>query len=102
MRPALLAALAIVAVAASCNTVPHDVSLAGRCASIMQEAFPGADLKIGKEDSAALSITDVEATVTAERTDLPKDARMARDLAVSCRFHNSILVGFRWTRGPEH
>jgi hypothetical protein len=102
MRPGRLAALALAALAAGCNTLPHDVSLAARCAAIMQEAFPGADLKIGKEDSAALSITDVEATVTAERTDLPKDARMGRDLGVSCRFHNSILVGFRWTRGPEH
>lgn len=102
MRRGTLAILAIAAFTAGCNTVPHEVSLAARCAAIMQEAFPGADLKIGKEDSAALSITDVEATVTAERTDLPKDARMARDLAVSCRFHNGILVGFHWTRGPEH
>ncbi|HEV2303000.1 MAG TPA: hypothetical protein VGR91_15645 [Stellaceae bacterium] len=102
MRPRFAVGLAIAALGAGCNTLPHDASLAGRCATIMQEAFPGADLKIGKEDAAALSITDVRATVTAERTDLPKGARMARDLAVSCRFHNSILVGFRWTRGPEN
>ena len=95
------AALGSLAFVAGCNAVPHDVSLAGRCAAILEEAYPGATLKIGREDSAALSITDVEATVTAERTDLPKGALLARDLGVSCRFHNSILVSFRWTRGPE-
>lgn len=102
-RPRLSAALAIAALGAGCNTVAglHDQSLAGRCAAIMKQSYPGADIKIGKEEAAALSITDVRATVTAERTDLPKGARMARDLAVECRFHNGILVGFRWTRGPE-
>jgi len=102
-RPGLAAALAATVLGAGCSTLAglHDQSLAGRCAAIMQQSYPGADIKIGKEEAAALSITDVRATVAAERTDLPKGARMARDLAVECRFHSGILVGFRWTRGPE-
>ena len=101
MRPRLAAALAVAAAAAGCNAVPHETSLAGRCAAIMREAFPGANLKIGKEEAAALDISDVRATVTAERTDLAKGSRMPRDLAVSCRFHDGILVSFGWTHGPE-
>jgi hypothetical protein len=104
MRPGLTAALAIAGLAAGCNAVSglHDQSLAARCAAILLQSYPGADIKIGKQSAAALGINDVRASVTAERTDLPKGARMARDLAVECRFHNGILVGFRWTRGPEN
>jgi hypothetical protein len=80
----------------------RDVGLAERCAEIMQLAFPSAAIEIGKSDAAATSLTTIVAHVEGTRTDMPAGGPLVRDLAVECRFDNSILTEFRWTAGPEH
>jgi len=80
--------------------ISRDVGLAGRCADIMQRAFPSADIGIGKSDAAATSLTTIVARVEGVRGDMPPDGPLRRELAVECQFDNNILTGFRWTAGP--
>jgi len=85
-----------------CDIIPHDVGLAGRCADIMQRAFPSATIEIGKSEASATGLTTIVAHVEGVRSDLPPDAPLVRELAVECRFDDDILTGFRWTAGPLH
>jgi hypothetical protein len=89
------------ALVAGCS-VTRDVGLAGRCADIMQRAFPSAAIEIGKSEASATSLTTIVAHVEGTRDDVPAGGPMARDLAVECRFDGSIMTEFRWTAGPEH
>jgi len=82
--------------------VTRDVGLAGRCADIMQRAFPSATIEIGKSEASATSLTTIIARVEGVRSDMPPEGPLARDLAVECRFDENILTGFRWTTGPLH
>src|SRR5271157_6239487 len=88
-------------VLAACG-IPHDVGLAGRCADIMQRAFPSATIEIGKSEASATGLTTIVARVDGVRSDLPPDAPLLHELAVECRFDDNILTGFRWTAGPLH
>lgn len=74
--------------------------MAERCARLMTEAYPGAGFKITKSEAAATSLTTIVAKVEAVRTDLPPHATLPHRLAVECRYDNSVLTGFRWTKGP--
>ena len=85
-----------------CGSIPHDVGLAGRCADIMQRAFPSATIEIGKSEASATSLTTIIAYVEGIRSDVPLEGPQRRDLAVECQFDNNILTGFRWTVGPLH
>ena len=87
--------------AATC-AIPHQVSFSDRCASVMIGAFPGATLKIVKQEATVESITAVTARVEAQRTDLPKGSVLARNLAAACQFHDGILTEFHWMKGPLH
>lgn len=87
--------------AAGCG-VTRDVGLAGRCADIMQRAFPSATIEIGKSEASATSLTTIEARVEGARSDMPPEGPLAHDLAVECRFDDNILTAFRWTKGPLH
>jgi hypothetical protein len=75
--------------------------MADRCADLMQQAYPGADIDITKREAAATSLTTIVAHVEGERTNLPSPPPVARHLAVECKFDNNILTGFRWTAGPN-
>jgi hypothetical protein len=86
---------------ASCG-VTRDVGLAGRCADIMQRAFPSATIEIGKSEASATSLTTIVASVEGIRSDMPPEGPLTRDLAVECKFDNNILTDFRWTAGPLH
>ena len=81
-----------------------DDSLADRCADFMQQAFPGSDIKITAKqafaDTNAATMTAIVARVQGVRNDVPAGLPVAHDLAVECRFENSILTGFQWTAGP--
>lgn len=66
----------------------------------MHAAFPSASIKVTGGEARDKSITGVTARVTGVRTDLGKNARLPRELAVSCRFENGILTEFHWTKGP--
>jgi hypothetical protein len=85
-----------------CDSIPHDVGLAGRCADIMQRAFPSATIEIGKSGASATGLTSIVARVEGVRSDIPPEGPLTRDLAVECQFDNNILTGFRWTAGPLH
>lgn len=86
----------------ACGSIPHDVGLAGRCADIMQRAFPSATIEIGKSEASATGLTTIIARVEGVRSDMPPEGPLAHDLAVECRFDDDILTGFRWTAGPLH
>ena len=82
--------------------VTRDVGLAGRCADIMQRAFPSATIEISKSEASATSLTTIVARVEGIRSDMPTEGPLTRDLAVECQFDNNVLTGFRWTAGPLH
>ncbi len=82
--------------------VSRDIGLAGRCADIMQRAFPGANIEIGKSEASATGLTTIVAHVEGVRSDMPPEGPLARNLAVECRFDENILTGFRWAAGPLH
>jgi hypothetical protein len=84
---------------AGCGLVPSG-GMAERCADIMQEAYPGAEIDITKREAAATSITTILARVEGVRRDMPPHGPLPRNLSVECRFDDSILTGFRWTAGP--
>jgi hypothetical protein len=85
---------------ASCGFAPAR-GLAQRCAGLMQEAYPEADIDITKQVATAKSLTRMVAQVEGNRTNLPPNATIARHLAVECTFDNDVLTGFRWTAGPR-
>ena len=91
--------LGVVCVLGSGCSVVQD-GLAGRCADIMQRAFPSASIDIGKSEASATGLSTIIARVDGVRSDMPTDGPLAHDLAVECRFDDNILTGFRWTTGP--
>jgi hypothetical protein len=97
---AVLAAGSLQLAVAGCHLVPQG-GMAERCAQLMRFAYPGADIDIKKREAAATSLTTIVAHVDGERTNLPPHALVARHLAVECKFDNNILIGFRWTAGPD-
>ena len=98
---ALLSA-ALCCVAAACGGIPRDVGGAERCADIMRRAYPSAAIEITKSEASATSLTTIVAKAEGVRTDLPVDSPLPHDLAVECRFDESVLTEFRWTAGPTH
>ena len=97
--PAALALCLVCSLGTGCG-ITRDVGLAGRCADIMQRAFPSATIEIGKSEASATGLTTIIARVKGVRSDIPPRGPLRRDLAVECQFDNNILTGFRWTAGP--
>lgn len=93
-------ALALPGLTAGCHVIPSG-GMAERCADIMKQAYPGADIDITKREAAATGITTILAHVEGVRSDMPPQGPLARDLAVECKFDGDILTGFRWTKGPS-
>ncbi len=60
--------------------------MAGRCADLMQQAYPGADIDIAKREAAATGLTTIVAHVEGNRTNLPPNTTLARHLAVECKY----------------
>jgi hypothetical protein len=85
---------------AACHVIPQG-GMAERCADLMKEAYPGADIDITKREAVVASLTKIVANVEGDRTNLPSPPPVARHLAVECTFDNDILTGFRWTAGPK-
>jgi hypothetical protein len=83
----------------ACHLAPAG-GMAERCADLMRQADPGADIDITKSGAAATSITTIVAHVEGVRSDVPPHGPLPRRLAVECRFDGDILTGFRWTTGP--
>jgi len=101
LRVGPLALWLVCSVSTGCG-ITHDVGLAGRCADIMQRAYPSATIEIGKSEASATGLTMITARVEGVRNDIPPAAPLTRDLAVECQFDNNILMSFRWTAGPLH
>lgn len=97
---AAFAALFLCLAGVACRLVAPS-GMAERCADLMASAYPGADIDITKREAAATGLTTIVAHVEGERTNLPRNASIARHLAVECKFDNNILTGFRWTAGPN-
>jgi hypothetical protein len=97
---AALAACLFYLVVVACRLAPAG-GMAERCANLMKEAYPGADINITKSTAAATSLTTVVARVEGDRTNLPSHPPTTHHLAVECRFDNDVLTGFRWTAGPK-
>ena len=90
-------------VLAGCGVRLRDESLLDRCGDLMQEAFPGGDIKLTKKEVANETTSSIAAIVVAvegERRNVPAGGEPLRDVAAECRFENGILTGFRWTKGP--
>jgi hypothetical protein len=85
---------------AACHLVPQG-GMADRCADLMRQALPGADIDITKREAAATSLTTIVARVEGDRTNLPSHPPIAHHLAVECTYDNGVLTGFRWTKGPK-
>lgn len=94
-----LAAGLLCCLAGGCSLAPAG-GMADRCADIVQRAYPGADIDVFKREAAATSITTIVAKVEGWRRDLPPDTPLPRDLKAECRFDNSVMTGFQWTKGP--
>jgi hypothetical protein len=109
MRWRGILALAGAAALAGCGTIQSlggkavDVighpGLGRRCADMMREAFPGADIRVTRQQASA-EMADATAQVEGEREDVPAGGPLPRKLAVECRFDHDVLTGFRWTAGP--
>src|ERR1700730_4189607 len=78
---------------------PGSVSMADRCGEVMKAAMPFAGSDIEKRTSENAGVKTIVARVEAVRSDLPADGKLPRDLAAECKFDNTVLVGFRWTKG---
>jgi uncharacterized protein (DUF58 family) len=105
LRPSSRAAalcLALLALA-GCGLRLREATPLDRCAELMQQAFPGGDIKPTKKEMAeetAPSIATVIARIEGERRNVAVGGVPLRDVAAECRFENGILTGFRWTKGP--
>ena len=99
--PAALVLGLVCCLGSGCS-ITRNIGLAERCADVMQRAFPGATIDIGKSEASATGLTTIVARVEGVRSDRPPEGPLTRDLAVECQFDNNVLTGFRWTTGPLH
>jgi hypothetical protein len=75
---------------------PDTISLADRCAAVMQQALPGAaNIEITAKKSANAGVSALVAQVEGVR----HDGSQPPDIAVECQFDNATMTGFRWTKG---
>jgi hypothetical protein len=82
---------------------PSSMSLAERCAAMMQAAMPYADIDIGKATSQNKGVSTILAHVEGTRTDHPDAEGISRNLIADCEFSDTVLASFHLTGfGPEH
>jgi hypothetical protein len=82
---------------------PGSMSLADRCAQVMQAAIPYGDIEIGKTTSQNKGVSTILAHVEGARTDHPSAEGISRNLTADCEFNDNVLVSFHLTGlGPEH
>ena len=78
----------------------RDLSFADRCAKIMQESMPNAEIEIAFKSAAGDPTRDLN-TVVAHVRGIAKLENVT-DIGMDCVFHNGVLTSMRWTAGPEH
>jgi hypothetical protein len=99
---AIAVVLALPALAA-CGVRLRDASLLDRCGILLQEAFPGGDIKVTKQEAVTPPTDSLAATVVAVRgvrRNVAPGGIPLREVAAECRFDQGILIDFRWTQGP--
>ncbi len=88
----------------SADLALRDTGFADRCIDFMERAYPGAAIKITKQqaapDPASGDFATSVAIIEGVREKVPAGEFVARDVAVECRFENGILTSFRWLAGP--
>ncbi|SRR6266404_6403811 len=100
MRSTSLILGPLVSLLSGCDHVPfRDPSFADRCATIMQEAMPNAEIEVTTKSAAGDPTRDVN-TVVAHVQGTAKLANVS-DVGMDCVFHNGVLTSMRWTAGPE-
>lgn len=100
-----LIALCLAATLAGCSWAesvggrvnPGSISLADRCALVMQAAIPYADIDIGKRTSQNKGVSTILAHVEGTRTDHPNTEGISRDVAADCEFSDTVLTSFHLT-----
>jgi hypothetical protein len=99
--------IAAVGMLAGCNFTqrvagainPDFVSLADRCAEVTRLALPTGDIEITNRTSENQGVSSLVARVEGVRRDLPVEGSQPRDVATECQFTNTVLTGFKWTKG---
>jgi hypothetical protein len=107
----ILMAMGGILVLAGCGlttTSLRDPSPAERCATLMREAMPKAQIAVTTAKAAGDETHDLNAIrATAEGTIQapPEDAKFLGTkpgpVAMECVFHRGVLVQLSWTAGPE-
>ena len=77
----------------------RDQSVADRCATIMQESMPHAEIEITSKSAAGDPTRDLNTVVAHVRGTAKLEN--ASDIGMDCVFHNGVLISMRWTAGPE-
>jgi hypothetical protein len=81
------------------STSLRDESPADRCAKVMRQAMPKAEIVITAAKAAGDQTRDLNAIrATAEGT---VKGKTPGPVAMECVFHNGILVAVTWIAGPE-
>ena len=90
------------------TTSLRDASPAERCANMMREAMPKAEIAVTAAKAAGDETRDLNAIrATAEGTiqGAPEGAKFPGmkpgPVAMECVFHHGVLVQLSWTAGPE-
>jgi hypothetical protein len=103
--------VAVGATLAACGIERPDIlrntGLGDRCADYMRLSYPGAKIAVtirhveaSTTESGGLGLMIID--VDGVRPDIPVTGGfLARDIAARCRFENSVLTQFRWTKGPS-
>lgn len=77
-----------------------DSSLSSRCADVMRQAMPNAEIEIAAMKSAADQTQDLN-TIRATAEGSVVQGEKPVPVAMECVFHEGVLVSIRWLAGPE-
>src|SRR5215469_10966425 len=90
----VLAATALVAACERASVAPDTISLADRCAAIVERAMPFAEIDIGDKTSKGVDTRTIVARVSGTRTDMAGNNHIERDLVAECTFVDNVLSAF--------
>jgi hypothetical protein len=77
----------------------RQLSLADRCANVMQEALAGSKLEITEKRAAFDFSNDLITATAVVQGSASKTSSPPRDIGMECTFSDNVLSGFRWTAG---
>jgi hypothetical protein len=106
MTSKLLMAIGGVLSLAGCGLVStslRDESPADRCAKVMRDAMPKAEIAITAAKAAGDDARDLNAVRATAEGRIEGSAKGVKPgpVAMECVFHNGILVTVNWIAGPE-